>query len=82
MDYYSYILLLVNVCVILFQPSFLLLLIGKFRWLIVYMSQMYPIPGVSPEISWPENYICNVYCFNKSGCPVNISECYVPTTLF
>jgi len=47
-----------------------------FMWVIVYVSQMYPLPGVCPEISWPENYNCSIYP------PPEGASCYESTDLF
>ena len=40
------------------------------------MSQMYPLPGVCPQVAWPENYNCTSYP------PDAGVECYEPNSLF
>mmetsp|Transcript_82894 Transcript_82894/g.124429 ORF Transcript_82894/g.124429 Transcript_82894/m.124429 type:complete len:100 (+) Transcript_82894:103-402(+) len=47
-----------------------------FMWVVIYMSQMYPLPGVSPQVLWPENYNCTHY-------PPDAGEiCYEPNSIF
>lgn len=46
------------------------------RWLIIYISQMFPMPGVAPQARWPENYNCTVYP------PPEGIECYEEASIF
>merc|ERR1712137_319436 len=46
-------------------------------WIVVYMSQMYPLPGVAPQVAFPENFNCSAY-----DPTINQTSCYTPTSLF
>ena len=46
---------------------------------------MYPLPGVCPQIEFPETYNCTAYCMPgtpANECPVTGLLCHEPTSLF